>query len=51
VRIVKSEQVRGKMLGQFFSAAGTAPEGLAALMKTERERWAKVIKAAGVKPE
>ena len=51
VRIVKSEQVRGKMLGQFFSAAGTAPEGLADLMKTERERWAKVIKAAGVKPE
>jgi tripartite-type tricarboxylate transporter receptor subunit TctC len=51
VRIVKSEQVRGKMLGQFFSAAGTAPEGLAELMKTERERWAKVIKAAGVKPE
>lgn len=51
VRIVKSEQVRGKMLGQFFSAAGTAPEGLAELMKTERERWAKVIKAAGVQPE
>jgi tripartite-type tricarboxylate transporter receptor subunit TctC len=51
VRIVKSEQVRGKMLGQYFSAAGTAPEALAELMKTERERWAKVIKAAGVQPE
>lgn len=51
VRIVKSDQVRGRMLGQYFSAAGTAPEGLADLMKTERERWAKVIQAAGVKPE
>jgi len=51
VRIVKSPEVRGKMLGQYFSAAGTAPEGLAELMKTERERWAKVIKAAGVQPE
>ena len=51
VRIIKSADVRSKMLGQYFSAAGTAPEGLANLMKTERERWALVIKAAGVKPE
>ena len=51
VRIIKSDEVRGKMLAQYFSAAGTAPEGLAGLMKTERERWAQVIKAAGVKPE
>jgi tripartite-type tricarboxylate transporter receptor subunit TctC len=51
VRIIKSDDVRGKMLGQYFSAAGTAPEALAGLMRSERERWAKVIKAAGVKPE
>jgi tripartite-type tricarboxylate transporter receptor subunit TctC len=51
VRIIKSADVRGKMLGQYFSAAGTAPEALAGLMKTERERWAQVIKAAGVLPE
>jgi len=51
IRIIKSNDVRAKMLGQYFSAAGTAPEALAGLMKTERERWAKVIKAAGVKPE
>lgn len=51
IRIIKSDDVRGKMLGQFFSAAGTAPEALASLMKSERERWAKVIKAAGVNPE
>lgn len=51
IRIIKSDEVRGKMLGQYFSAAGTAPEALAGLMKTERERWAKVIKAAGVSPE
>ena len=51
IRIIKSDDVRGKVLGQYFSAAGTAPEALAGLMKTERERWAKVIKAAGVKPE
>jgi tripartite-type tricarboxylate transporter receptor subunit TctC len=51
VRIIKSADVRGKMLGQYFSAVGTAPEALATLMKTERERWAQVIKAAGVQPE
>ena len=51
VRIIKSADVRGRMLGQYFSAAGTAPEALAGLMKTERERWAQVIKAAGVQPE
>ena len=51
IRIIRSDDVRTKILGQYFSAAGTAPEALAGLMKTERERWAKVIKAAGVQPE
>ena len=51
IRVVKSDDVRAKMLGQYFSAAGTAPEALAVLIATERERWAKVIKAAGVQPE
>jgi tripartite-type tricarboxylate transporter receptor subunit TctC len=51
IRIIKSDEVRARMLGQYFSAAGTAPEALAGLMKSERERWAKVIKAAGVKAE
>ena len=51
IRIIKSDEVRGRMLGQYFSAAGTAPEALAGLMRSERERWAKVIKAAGVQPE
>ncbi len=51
VRIVKSAAVRQKMLDVYFSAVGTAPEGLSNLMRTERERWAKVIRAAGVKPQ
>ncbi len=51
VRIVKSDEVRTKMLAQYFSAAGTAPAALTGLMASERERWAQVIKLAGVKPE
>jgi tripartite-type tricarboxylate transporter receptor subunit TctC len=51
VRIIKSNDIRTKMLSQYFSAAGTAPEALANQMKSERENWGKVIRAAGVKPE
>jgi len=51
VRIIKSDEVRTRMLGQYFSAAGTTPDALAALIKSERDSWAKVIKAAGVTPE
>jgi len=45
------DEVRQRMLGQYFSAAGTAPQALALQMQSERERWARVIKAAGVQPE
>ena len=51
IRIIKSDEVRTRMLGQFFSAAGTSPEALAMLMRTERERWGRVITTAGVKAE
>ena len=51
VRIVKRDAVRGRLLAQYFSAAGTAPQALSGLMAAERERWAKVIATAGVKPE
>lgn len=51
VRIVKSDTFRTKLLAQYFTAAGTTPDALRGLMATERERWAKVIKLAGVTPE
>jgi len=51
VRIIKSDEVRAKLLSQYFSAAASTPDALAALMKSERERWGKMIKAAGVQPE
>lgn len=51
VRIVKSDELRSRLLAQYFSAAASSPEGLAALMRSERERWAQVIRAAGVQPE
>ncbi len=51
VCIIKSDEVRSRMLAQFFNAVGTTPDGLASMMKTERERWGQVIAAAGVKAE
>ena len=51
MRVIRSDEVRARMLGQYFSARGTTAEALASLMKSEREHWAKVIKAAGVQPE
>ncbi len=51
VRIIRSDEVRGKMLNQYFSAAATTPDALAALMQSESRRWGQMIKAAGVQPE
>lgn len=51
VAVIRSDAVRAAILGQYFSAAGTAPEALATLMADERARWASVIRAAGVQAE
>lgn len=51
VRIVKSDAVRAKLLAQYFSATPSSPAGLAQLIASDRQRWAAVIRAAGVQPE
>lgn len=47
VAIIRSQDVREKMLRIYFQPVGTAPEGLSNLMRSERNRWAKVIKQSG----
>ncbi|HEY5291388.1 MAG TPA: tripartite tricarboxylate transporter substrate binding protein [Burkholderiales bacterium] len=47
VAIIHSAEVREKMLRIYFQAVGTTPEGLSSLMRSERDRWAKVIKQTG----
>ena len=51
IRILHSDAIRTRLLGQYFTAAGTAPEALAGLIRSEHDVWAKVIRAAGVQPE
>ena len=47
VAALRSEDVREKMLRLYFQPAGTAPAGLANLMRSEVERWGKVIRKTG----
>jgi tripartite-type tricarboxylate transporter receptor subunit TctC len=47
IAIIHSAEVREKMLRIYFQAVGTTPDGLAGLMRSERDRWAKVIKQTG----
>ncbi len=50
VQIIRSDDVRQRMIAIYFQPVGTAPEALRMLMRGEADRWGKVIKAAGVKP-
>jgi tripartite-type tricarboxylate transporter receptor subunit TctC len=47
VAIIQSADVREKMQRIYFQAIGTSPEVLSSLMRSERDRWAKVIKQSG----
>ena len=47
VAVVRGEDVREKMLRIYFQPIGTAPQGLANLMRSEVERWGKVIRKTG----
>ncbi|AMR76758.1 Bug family tripartite tricarboxylate transporter substrate binding protein [Cupriavidus nantongensis] len=51
VAIIGSADVRDRMRAQYFVPAGTAPASLRQTMASEKARWDKVIRAAGVQPE
>ena len=47
VAAVRGGEVREKMIRIYFQPIGTAPAGLANLMRSEVERWGKVIRKTG----
>jgi len=47
VAVLRSEDVREKMIRLYFQPIGTAPDGLSNLMRSEVERWGKVIRKTG----
>jgi len=48
-QVLKMPDVRDKLVELGFDPIGGGPPELAALLAKETEKWAKVIKAAGVK--
>ena len=51
VKILAQPQVRDGLLAQGADIVGNTPEQFADFLKQDYERWARVIQAAGVKPE
>lgn len=51
VQIIRSDEVRNRMLRIYFQALGTAPEALASFMRDEVKRWGRVIKQTGAQAD
>jgi tripartite-type tricarboxylate transporter receptor subunit TctC len=51
IKILNMPDIKNVLFSQGLDAAPTTPEAFGAYMKSERSKWAKVIKAAGVKAE
>lgn len=51
VRALQNPEVRQRLLNDGAEPVGSSPEQFGAYIRAETEKWAKVIKAAGIKPE
>jgi tripartite-type tricarboxylate transporter receptor subunit TctC len=50
VKALQRQDLREKLLAQALDPAPTTPEEFAAFMRAERQKWAAVVRQAGVKP-
>jgi tripartite-type tricarboxylate transporter receptor subunit TctC len=50
VKVLGRPDLREKLLAQALDPAPTTPEAFAAFMRAERQKWARIVKEAGVKP-
>ena len=51
VKLLKSPEVRDRLIADGTDPAPTTPEEFGAYINSETEKWTKVIKAAGIKPQ
>jgi tripartite-type tricarboxylate transporter receptor subunit TctC len=51
VAVLKMPEIRDKLAVAYMEPVGSSPKELAAFMTEERERWAPVIKHAGLKAD
>ena len=50
-RVLRAPEMRERLSAEGTEAVGGTPEEFTTLIKTETEKWARVIRAAGIKPE
>ncbi len=51
VRALQNPEVRQRLLNDGAEPIGSSPEEFSAYLRSETAKWAKVIQAAGIKPE
>jgi tripartite-type tricarboxylate transporter receptor subunit TctC len=51
VKIVMLPDVKEKLAALGVEPVGSSPEQLAVFLRSEMEKWSKVIRAAGIKPQ
>jgi tripartite-type tricarboxylate transporter receptor subunit TctC len=51
VRALRPREIRERIIAEGADMIVSTPDELASYMKSETEKWARVIKAAGIKPE
>ena len=51
VRAVRAPELRDRLSAEGADVIASTPDELGAYMKVEAEKWARVVKAAGIKPE
>ena len=50
-RALRAPDVKGRLNADGADVVASTPEEFAGYIKSETEKWAKVIKAAGIKPQ
>jgi len=51
VKALQSAEVRERMRAQFYSPWTLAPDAFDAFVKTDYDKWGKIVRSAGIKPE
>ena len=50
-KVLRSDELRKRYAAEGAEAGGGTPAELAIYLKNDYERWGRVVKAAGIKPE